>query len=330
MAEVFLAKELDGDGHHVVIKRVLPHLCEDPAFVRMLVHEAHIAARLTHPNIVRTHELGRERGMYFIAMEYVQGEDLSALGKRAEGPFPPGVALRIACDACAALHHAHEARDNQGAPLGIVHRDVSPENMVITPAGDVKLVDFGVAKATALGGHTLDGRAKGKHAYMAPEQFLGRAIDHRTDQFSTAVVIWELLAGRRLFRREADWLTMSAVVEEEAPTLRSIRADVPATLDEVLARALAKKPDERYPCCHAFAKELERVGEAEGWDMSKQALAHWLRGLFTDESWTRRVHGPETSPWAPARLARKRIVVPVAIMLLLAAAVVLAATWLRW
>jgi serine/threonine-protein kinase len=286
MAEAYLAEQPGPGGvvRTVVLKRVLPHLAEEEAFTRMLVNEARLAARLHHPNVARTYDLGQHDGTVFLTMEYVDGVELATLTERAEhrakGPLGPGPCVRIALDLCAGLHHAHLATDSLGRALGLVHRDVSPENVMISREGVTKLIDFGVAKATALGGDTRTGAgAKGKHGYMSPEQARSDALDARSDQFSVGVILWELLTGRRLFLRGPDYLTMRAVVEDEAPPIGSLRSGVPAAIDRVVEQALEKDPDERYPSCEALADDLEAAAQRAGWDLSSRSLARLVAEL---------------------------------------------------
>ncbi len=285
MAEAYLAEQ---EGHAgfartVVVKRVLPHLIDQPEFTRMLVHEARIAARLQHDNIAQIYDLGHVGDTYFIAMEYVRGIELSTLCERAEErgrvPLPFGPVARIILDLCAGLQHAHGICDTLGRPLGLVHRDVSPPNVMITPEGVTKLIDFGVAKATAVVSETVAGAMKGKHAYMSPEQCRGRALDARSDQFAVGILLWELTTGRRLFRRDADFLSMRAVVEDEAPAVSSLRPGTPERLDHLVARALAKDPDDRFPSCEELGDDLEDLSRRQGWDTTSRTLGKLVTEL---------------------------------------------------
>jgi serine/threonine-protein kinase len=220
-------------------------------------------------------------------MEYVHGEDIARIANQfatmRRGPLPLGALLRIAVDVCAGLHHAHQATDTVGRPLGIVHRDVSPQNVLATYDGQVKIIDFGIARATAVASTIPDGPMGGKHAYTSPEQVKGAPIDARSDVFSVGVMLWELATWRRLFRREAEHLTMRAVVEDPAPPLPA-RDDLPpavlAELDRIVARALAKDPDARYPSADALGRELEALAVTSGADLSRDSFASLLREVF--------------------------------------------------
>ena len=285
MAEAYLAEQ---EGHAgfvrtVVLKRVLPHLADRPEFTRMLVHEARIAARLQHDNIAQIYDLGHVGDTYFLTMEYVAGVELSVLCELADtrhrAPLPLGQVARIVLDVCAGLHHAHRARDTLGRPLGLVHRDISPQNVMVTPEGIAKIIDFGVAKATEEASDTITGALKGKHAYMSPEQVRGRPVDARSDQFAVGILLWELLTWQRLFRRDADFLTVSAVVEDEAPSVSSQRPGLPERLDHMVARALEKDPDDRYPSCEELADDLEDLARRSGWDLTSRSLGKLVSEL---------------------------------------------------
>jgi serine/threonine-protein kinase len=285
MAEAYLAEQ---EGHAgfartVVVKRVLPHLADKPEFTRMLVHEARIAARLQHDNIAQIYDLGHVGDTYFITMEYVAGVELATLCELAEfahrTPLPYGPIARIILDVCAGLHHAHGATDTLGRPLGLVHRDVSPPNVMVTREGTTKLIDFGVAKATAEAGETAAGAMKGKHAYMSPEQVRGRPLDARSDLFAVGILLWELVTGKRLFRRDADYLTVRAVVEDEPPPLAASRPGVPERLEHIVARALEKDPDDRYISCEELADDLEDLARRSGWDITSRSLGKLVSEL---------------------------------------------------
>jgi len=251
MAQIFLAvhEGLEGFSRVVALKRVLPYLTESSEFVQMFLDEARIAARLEHPNIVRTYEFGTEAGRYFIEMEYLAGEDVSAVLNRAarlQQRLPISFVVEIMSRVCAGLHFAHNLNDSTGRPLGLVHRDVTPGNIVVTYFGEVKLIDFGVAKAATNNVRTRAGMLKGKIAYMSPEQLRARGIDRRSDVFSTGVVLWELLTGARLFSRDSDAATLYAILDDPVPPVRTHRPEVPAELAAIVERALARTPDDRW------------------------------------------------------------------------------------
>ncbi len=245
MAEVWRAKLLGAESFErpMVIKRILPHLCDDPAFVRMFVAEARLSARLHHPNIVQVFELGDVDGELFMALEPIIGVDLVTLMRTVEGPLPPGLAVQVAHDVCRALGYAHGVTGDAGEALSIVHRDVSPSNVMLGYDGQVRLCDFGIAKALgAAEQRTRSGDLKGKLGYLAPEFVDGAAFDHRSDLFAVGVLLWEMLSGRRLFRAADDMQTLAAVRACVVPKL----SDVPPELAAVTLRALERDPRERF------------------------------------------------------------------------------------
>ena len=275
MGEVFLAQTSSGE-RPVVLKRVLPHLLENPRFLRLFLDETRIAARLNHPNIARIFELGEAEGTWFILMEHVPGKDLREVLRRAReqhSQVPINVAVKIALDVAAGLEHAHAALDSQGRSLGIVHRDVSPHNVLLSSQGDVKLIDFGVAKATNKSVHTAAGVLKGKFPYMAPEQARGEAVDPRTDLFALGIVLWESVAGRYLFRGSSDASTLKLVRASEVPSLMSLRKDVPASLDALVIKALSRAPDDRFQTARAMHEALSSVLA----DLPPPNLEQWLK-----------------------------------------------------
>nr|MBA2540688.1 serine/threonine protein kinase [Deltaproteobacteria bacterium] len=223
MAQVLIARAtgIEGFERHVVVKRIHQEHAADPAFVKMFLDEARTAAALHHNNIVQVHDIGKENGEYFFAMEYVHGQDLRMLLKEAsrrKHKVPWEHVITIMTSAAAGLHHAHELRGSDRKPLGLVHRDVSPANILIGYDGTVKMVDFGIAKAALRTGEgTRGGALKGKISYMAPEQCAGKPIDRRSDVYALGVVLYELSTVRRLFKGENDFLTMSAIVAGDIP-----------------------------------------------------------------------------------------------------------------
>src|SRR3954470_15996170 len=229
MAEIFLARGagVAGVERDCVLKRIIRERAGDVQFVRMFLDEARLAAQLQHPNIASVYDIGMLGDSYFFTMEYVHGETVRSLLQRAYGlrrPVPLACALTIAAGAAAGLHHAHERYANDGRPLAIVHRDVSPSNVMVSYEGHVKLVDFGVAKAADRAVQTKSGTVKGKIAYLSPEQCRGDRVDRRSDLFSLGIVLWELLTCTRLYRRASDLETMTAIVHEDAPP-PSVRRD---------------------------------------------------------------------------------------------------------
>jgi predicted ATPase/serine/threonine protein kinase/predicted negative regulator of RcsB-dependent stress response len=260
MGEVFLAKTKTGEL--VTVKRILPHLTENPRFLRLFLDETRIASRLVHPNIARIHEFGEADGTWFVAMEFVPGKDWRELLRRArdvEHPIPAPVVARVAVQIAAALEHAHAATDAQGRNLKIVHRDVSPHNILVTPDGTVKLIDFGVAKAANKSVHTATGILKGKFPYMAPEQANAKHVDARTDVFALGIVMWESLTGSYLFRGKTDALTVKAVRTCNVPLVTERRPDCPPALERIVMKALRKDPAERYQSARELHDSLAQV-----------------------------------------------------------------------
>jgi serine/threonine protein kinase len=285
MAQLYLARRRSkGADRTVVLKRILPHLAEDTAFVTMFLDEARIAARLHHPNVIEILDLGAEGDSYFIAMEYIHGEDLRRITKRGIETgqrMPPPLVCRVVAEACRGLDYAHKRTDASGKPLKIVHRDVSPQNILVGFDGSVKVVDFGIAKAADKATVTASGVIKGKHAYMSPEQALGREIDHRTDVFALGIVLFESLTATRLFRRATDLQTLKAVSECKVEPPSRVFPAVPQELDAILLKALTRDQNTRYQSAMELALALE------GWlgdrsDGSKAALGAHVSALFRD------------------------------------------------
>ncbi len=263
MAEIWLAKQAGPRGFEkvVVIKRIVDSLSADPDFVEMFLDEARIAAQLNHPNIVQIYDLGEHAGAYYIAMEYLPGENLSAVARtsmKSGVTLPIPFAVKIISQAAEGLGHAHGRLGVNGKKLDVVHRDVSPQNIIVTYDGLVKVVDFGIAKAASRGSQTMGGQIKGKIAYMAPEQAQGGVLDARTDIFSLAIVLYELVTKSRLFHRDDQFQAMSAVISPDPVERADVRnSAVPEALADILAKALEKRPDNRYPDARAFQTALE-------------------------------------------------------------------------
>ncbi|MBI3180319.1 MAG: serine/threonine protein kinase [Deltaproteobacteria bacterium] len=249
MAEIFLAALRGDEGFEkkVVVKRILPQFSSDPSFVQMFIDEARLSARITHPNVTQVHDFGSVEGLYFIAMEYVDGVDLRRLLKDRGGvPLSPAHTAAIGEHVARGLAHAHGLTDDNGTPLHIVHRDVSPHNIMISRSGEAKLMDFGIARAEARASRTATGTIKGKVAYMAPEQAADRAVDKRCDQFALGLVLWECLTGRRMFQGDSDLEVLRRVMACEVQPVRAWQPSVPAELDGIVLRLLAEDPDDRY------------------------------------------------------------------------------------
>lgn len=285
MAEVFLARMPDHVLERVLaIKRILPHLAEDPHFVKMFVEEAKIVVQLSHANIARIYELGEVEGQYYIAMEYIDGRDIGSILRRCHEQkvhVPVEIAVHILIKTCQALHHAHHAHRPGQGPLGLIHRDVSPSNLMVSFDGDVKVIDFGLAKAAGRGIQTQAGVVKGKIAYMSPEHAYGRAIDHRVDVYSAAVCLWELLTSRRLFLRRTEKETIKAVRDGVIPHPRDKRREVPAQLDAIVMRALEPDRDRRFPSAQALGEALEGFAMAYGQVTSREVSA-FMRERFPE------------------------------------------------
>ncbi|MBX3275336.1 MAG: serine/threonine protein kinase [Sandaracinaceae bacterium] len=285
MAEVFKAKIYGAEGFErlIAIKRILPNLTEDDDFVQMFVDEAKIAVRLNHPNIVGIDDLGKAEGTLFIAMEYVHGKDLRAIYDvdNARGTSTPvGISCHIVMKMCEALHHAHFATGPRGEPLNVIHRDVSPQNVLLSFDGEVKVADFGLAKARGRMVQTQAGVVKGKLAYMSPEQLRGDEIDHRVDVFGLGIVLFELLAGVRLFLGPSDMDTLRRVYEAKVPALRPLNPEVHPELEAIVRRALAKDRDERYPTALALFEDLQTHVYGQGLYAGTGALRQYLQDAF--------------------------------------------------
>jgi len=277
MAEVYLARqgELSGFKTLVVVKKVLPHLAVKPDFIAMFLDEARIASMLDHPNVVRITEVGRtDSGEYFLAMELVQGKPLSSIlqqSEKAKTPIPHTLGALIVANAAAGLHHAHQLTDASGNLLGLVHRDISPQNIMVSFEGSVKVIDFGIARALGRLGDTNSGSLKGKLGYMAPEQARGESVDARADIFSLGVVLWECVAGRRMFLRENELATLRAVVYEPIPSVSKF-AEVDPALEAIIRRSVARNVDERFQTAEEMRIALEKwvfsAGGASTHDLS--------------------------------------------------------------
>lgn len=264
MAEVFraVAQGALGFRRMFVVKRILPQYSLDPEFVEMFVAEARLCALLHHPNVVHVIEFGQEGGAYYLAMEYLHGPTvlrmMRALARRKQA-LPAPMAAHVAREVAAGLDYAHKLRDEEGRPRGIVHRDVSPSNLILPIAGGVRILDFGIAKAENLARavRTKDGVVKGKFAYTAPEQVRSGPVDHRADVWSLGVVLWEMLTGRRLFHGENEFETVKLLLDRPIPPPSALRAGIASDLDAVVLRALERERSRRYPTAEAMGADLE-------------------------------------------------------------------------
>ena len=261
MAEVYLARTRGAAGFEkqVALKRMHPHHAAHEGFDSMLLDEAKLSVSLSHRNIVQTLDLGCVDGAHVIVMEHVEGYDAQHVLETLRGAgrvFPVGLAAYVIAEVCRGLDHAHRHRDGEGQPIGIVHRDVSPQNVLLSFAGEVKIADFGIAKAKSRRSDPEAGVIKGKYFYMSPEQAWAEPLDHRSDVFSAGIVLWELLVGERLHQEKDIQSLLAAVRRAEVPAPSSLRADVPKELDEIVARSTVLNPAERYADAGAMADAL--------------------------------------------------------------------------
>lgn len=288
MAQVYKAKTMDPTGVErlVVIKRILPHISSHPEYVEMLIDEAKIAVHFTHGNIAQVYDLGRVNDDYFIVMEYVDGKTLSqifkALNKKNQ-KIPLDVLLYCMIELCHGLSYIHRKKGPGGQDLGVVHRDISPQNIILSYGGNVKIIDFGVAKADFIEGKTEDGVLKGKFAYMSPEQTKAGDLDHRSDIFSAGILLWEMATGKRLFKRETHRETVKAVQKSKYDAPSTVRSELPKELDRVVKRCLTKSPRFRYQDALNMAEDLEKILFQINPDFRPLEAAKFLYKLFGPE-----------------------------------------------
>lgn len=281
MAEVFRAESAGVEGFKktVAIKRVLPHLAEKKQFIGMFLDEARLSAHLSHSNCVQVFDIGMGDNTYFIVMEFVDGADLKALiehQKKQNKPFPLQEACLICLKICEGLSYAHECRDSKGRELHIVHRDMSPPNVLITRHGEVKIVDFGLAKANSQLEKSEPGIIKGKFGYLSPEAAQGQTVDHRTDVFAVGIILWEMLAGRRLFLGDTDLDTVRQVQAANIPAISQFNPYCDPEVEAVLAKALARDPDRRYASARHLGRDLSRLMFRDGRGASSFDIADML------------------------------------------------------
>lgn len=280
MAEVFQASQRGPEGFErtVAIKRILPHLADSPEFIAMFMDEARLAARLSHPNVAHIYEFGKVEDSYFIAMEYIDGIDLAPIILAgARSLLPLAHAARITADVAAGLNYAHQAKGPDGRPLGIVHRDISPQNILVSFDGVVKVVDFGIAKAADAMERTQPGVIRGKYTYMSPEQVRGQKLDARSDVFCLGIVLCELATGQTLFSRVDAMAAMTAIRDGAPPTLRREGKPLPGKLEAIIQRALARDPDHRYPDAASLQLELEQFLHGASEISNSLVLAEYFR-----------------------------------------------------
>jgi serine/threonine protein kinase len=285
MAEVFKAKRSGVEGFEkvVAVKRILPHLSDNKEFVDMFVDEAKMVAGLTHPNIVQIFDLGRIEKSYYIAMEYVQGRDLRSILRRARERgmrVPLDLCALIASRVCSALEYAHRKKDDRGQPMMTVHRDISPQNILISFEGDVKLTDFGIAKAASKATVTEAGALRGKLLYMSPEQAWGKAMDRRSDLFSLGIVIYEMLTDHKPFLGSSEVSILETVRECKVPAPRTLNPAIPDSLERVVMKALERDPDRRYQDAAEMYRDLEAVLHETPPPPTSAALARLMEQLY--------------------------------------------------
>jgi len=288
MAEVFRAKAFGVEGFErlVAVKRILPNIAEDKEFIRMFIEEAKLAVQLNHANIAQIFDLGVVDGAYYIALEHVHGRDLRGMFDRCRQlgePMPVSQACFVVMKVCEGLDYAHNKRDQAGRELHLVHRDVSPQNVLVSFEGEVKLIDFGIAKAAGKGSKTQAGILKGKFGYMSPEQVRGIPIDRRSDVFSCGIVLYELLTGERLFVGESDFSTLEKVRNVEILPPSTYNRRIPDELERIVLKALAKDPDERYANAIDLHDELQAFVYTAGEFYSRKDLAAWMKKIFGRE-----------------------------------------------
>ena len=293
MAELFLARSTGIEGFQkvVALKRILPQLADNEDFVEMFLHEARLAASLEHPNIVHVSDFGKAGNDYFFVMAYVHGRDLLAILRNAvKKRKRPSIenAITIALGTCEGLHYAHEHVGFDGKPLGIVHRDVSPTNVLVSYDGHVKLVDFGIAKAAAQNSTTRAGVRKGKAAYMSPEQCRGAKVDRRSDIWSMGVVLFEMTTMVRLYKAESELAIMHKIVNDSVPSLREVDPKFPLALEQIILKCLRHDPAERYQTARDLQRALQRFAAEHDMSPAASGLSDYMKRLFGE---------PEV-PWA--------------------------------
>jgi serine/threonine protein kinase len=316
MAEVFRAKAYGVEGFErlLAVKRILPNIAEDQEFITMFIDEAKIAVQLNHANVAQIFDLGVVDGSYFIAMEHIHGRDLRAIFERCKQkgePMPIAQACFAAMKICEGLDYAHNKRDQSSREMHLVHRDVSPQNVIVSFEGEIKLIDFGIAKAAGKMGKTQAGILKGKFGYMSPEQVRGLPIDRRSDIFSTGIVLYELLTNERLFHGESDFSTLEKVRNVEILPPSTYNRKIPEELERIVLKALAKDVDDRYQNAIDLHDELQAFVYTAGEFYSRKDLNAWMKKFFTKEieeetaklEAFRQMAPPEGRPVTPTRPA---------------------------
>ncbi len=301
MAEIFKAKMFGVDGFEktMVVKQILPQYSRHREFIQMFIDEAKITVSLSHGNIVPVFELGEIEGIYFIAMECVEGKTLGEVmdagldsGRRLSIPH----ALYICAEMLAGLDFAHRKTDEDGQPLGIVHRDVSPQNILISYEGAVKVVDFGIARAATKVHETQAGVIKGKFGYMSPEQAMGQDVDQRSDIFATGILLYEMLTLERLFQGATDGVTLDRVKRADVPTPSRTNPQLPPKVDAIVFKALARRPEDRYQTAGEMRQDVIRYLYSLPEEASAGTLSSYVRGLFAEELEARKRQPPVVMP----------------------------------
>jgi len=289
MGEVFLANQTGPVDfrRQVVLKKLHPKFSTDPQFVTMFLNEARIAANLAHPNIIHIYELFEDGDGYVIAMEYVRGGTVLSLLRSLEATgtqgLPFGPLVRIATSVCEALYYAYNEPDADGMSRHVIHRDVNPSNVLVGYDGQVKLVDFGIAKVLAEESVTHATTIKGKYGYLTPEQIKCAPLDQRSDLFSVGTMLWEMSVGKRLFQRDNEMQMMYAILEERIPLPSDHLPDYPKDLERVVMKALARDREDRYPDANALADDLRAVARHHGWDIEKSELSQLVKTTLPDD-----------------------------------------------
>lgn len=288
MAEIWLAHLAGPEGFEkvVVIKKIRPHLANQKNFLNMFLNEARLAAHLNHPNIVQIHEFGNPDNQHYIAMEYIFGRDLSEIvpkAKQADIPFPVEYAIKIIAQVCEGLYYAHTKAEPNGKPLKIIHRDISPQNILVSFDGHVKILDFGIAKAANQYEQTQKGILKGKVSYIAPEQILGKSVDSRADIFSLGAVFYELITGYKLFSGDNELEILRSITDGPIYPPSYFNDQVPEELEEIILKALSKEPDDRFPNAWEMQRALTKLLAQFDFHPTNTHLANFLKQLFEDE-----------------------------------------------
>jgi len=310
MAEIFKGQALDAHGieRPVVIKRILPHIAASPEFVQMLIDEAKIAVMLSHGNIAQIYDLGKVADDYFIVMEYVEGKTLSQIMKRLRTEarhIPIAYAIAICAEVAKGLDYMHRKLDEEGNPLHVIHRDISPQNVILSTAGTVKIIDFGIAKAKNKISTTDSGILKGKFAYMSPEHAEGEKLNHQSDIFSLGVILFELITDQRLFKGKNNMDTVRRVKRAKVPQPSGIRRNIPKDLDTIILTALQKDRKKRYTSAENFSQDLTKLLVNHFPEFSPRDLMSFLKEIFPELSPVVETSQPEETPPAASLVIKK-------------------------